>query len=1117
MSLTFILGSAGAGKSSYLHRQIIKQATENPDCTFLVIVPEQFTLQTQRDLVLASPGKGIANVDVLSFVRLAHRVFEEFGGLEKILLEDTGKSLIIKRVLRERLESLSVFAGNVRMTGFVDEMKSMLSELYQYGIKKQDLLEMKELAKEYPGLFAKLSDLYEVYDGFEQFLQDRYLAMEELSDHLAEVIDKSRLMQNCVIYFDGFTGFTPSQYGLLTKLFRCAKQTYVALTLDASLAEKKVKEHELFHLTAHTKELIGEMAIKAGIDIEPPVLLCKDKTPYRFGKSNGLAHLEKELYRYPFRSYPKEVTDISVYEMKNRKEESVFIVSKTLELVQKGMRYRDIAVVTGDIEGYGPLLQKEFLRAGIPVFLDRKKSIYQNICVEYIRAVLEFVYKDFTFDSVFRYLKCALSGWETEEVTELENYCLACGIRGKYAWSKEWTYGYRTRSRIVLQQLNEWRERLLAEMLPIKERFLKAKTAGEQTKVLYECLAEHQVEEKLLMYAEAFEKEGDLLKAKEYKQVYGQVVHLFDQLMELLEEEELAPKEYIELVETGLKEIKVGLIPQSLDQIVIGDITRTRLKDIKVLFLAGVNEGILPAVQSDGGILSVSERELLKQKNVVLAPTKKEATYTEQFYIYLAVTKPQEQLILSYSLLDAEEKAIRPSSFLYKLFGLFPKLVIQKTIQEPNIALLRNDKGKEALLAGICAYASGETVPDAFLELYRQWKQIAPKEVEQLLSIAFPKQKSGKIGKEAAQRLYGLKLYGSVTRLEQYASCAFAHFLDYGLGLEERVEHKVSMPDIGNLFHKALECFSVKMKDENITWHDLTEEKRDELAKSSLEEAKKEAPKGLFDSTKRSEYITVKVKRILDRTLKVLQTQIMEGEFEPAGYEAAFSHTDQYLKLNGKIDRYDLCQINGTWYLRVIDYKSGHQDFQLEKLYYGLQLQLSVYLNAALQEVKKDTSKEGEVLPAGMFYYHMDDPFVEKNAQVEKEIAKKLRLNGLVEQSSAVIQSMDKAFCGNNGSLKESVKSIHIPVETTRNGELSKFSKTVSQKQFQAMIDNVYKQLHQYSEEIMDGNTKASPYRLKGKTGCDYCRFQEICGSMAGKYRDLPKKSEEEIWKEWLE
>ena len=341
-------------------------------------------------------------------------------------------------------------------------------------------------------------------------------------------------------------------------------------------------------------------------------------------------------------------------------------------------------------------------------------------------------------------------------------------------------------------------------------------------------------------------------------------------------------------------------------------------------------------------------------------------------------------------------------------------------------------------------------------------------------------------------------------------------FLNYGIGLEERAEHQVSMPDIGNLFHEALEVFSYKMKEKELTWHDLTEETRNELAKESLVAAIEEAPDGLFSSSKRNEYIVVRVKRILDRTLKVLQAQINESRFEPAGYEAAFYHTDRYLNLSGKIDRYDLCELDGKWYLRVIDYKSGKQDFELEELYYGLQLQLGVYLSAALEQAKLEKNTKEEVIPAGIFYYHMDDPMVEKGEDIDEEIAKKLRLRGLVNEKPAVIQAMDKNFCCENGGLRESVKSIHIPVETDKTGAIAKRSKVAGQEKFTAMLSYIYDKLHQYSEEIMEGNTEAAPYRLKGKTGCDYCRFQEICGSKAGAYRELPAKSEEEIWKQLL-
>ena len=824
MSLTFILGASGSGKTERLYEKVLQTAKEHPERTVLVIVPEQFSLQTMKDLITRSETKSMSNIEVLSFLRLSYRVFEELGIAPGELLSDVGKSLLIKRVVGRLAGELRVFAANAKKAGFIDEMKSLISEFYQYGITPESLEQMRLLAKEEPVLYKKLSDIAVIYQGFTESIEGKYLATETVSDVLAEVIGESALMKDCDVFLDGFTGFTPSQYGLLRKLLQHGRHCYMTLTADAAALQAPEAEHGLFYLTLWTRAVVTRLAEEAGCPVETEVL-CKNGTLPRFAYNKTLGALENGLFRYPLPA--KQVKDDSalLYAKMNRKAEASFVAADIARRVRtEGLRYGKIAVVTGDIEGYGKLLQAECGKAGVPVFLDSKRRMFHNPCIALIRAVLQNTLAGFSHDSVFRYLKCGLTDYTPEEVSVLENYCLACGIRGERMWKTEWKYRYRTRQKVDLEYLNTLRERIYKELSEIGGKLADGKTAGERTRALYAFLETHGVEEKLREMEGTFSERGDLIRAAEYRQVYRNVLEILDRFMELLDTEEVSLKEYTELTETALRECKVGFVPTGTDCVVIGDMTRTRLTDIDVLYVVGVNEGVTPAPGSTGGLISEAEREFFKEKDVELAPTRKEAVYTEQFYLYAMLTKPAKRLIMTYSRLSSEGSALQPSYFVRRIGELFTDFSVQEEEKTSYVSLLQNDTGKTYLLSGLRRYAEEGTVEDtAFWELYRRFMLKEEAETKRLLRTAFFGNPTGSIQGAVAKRLYGAVLYGSVTRLEKYAACAFAHFLQYGLSLEERAEYRVAAPELGNLYHMALELFTQKVRERELSWHTLTE------------------------------------------------------------------------------------------------------------------------------------------------------------------------------------------------------------------------------------------------------------------------------------------------------
>lgn len=1126
MSLQLFLGGAGSGKSYQLYREVIEESKRNPDTNYLVIVPEQFTLQTQRDIVTMHPEHGVMNVDILSFLRFAYRIFEEVGAKEYPILEDTGKSMVLRKVVADKRKELHLFGSNVRKPGFINELKSLLSEFYQYNVQPEAFERMLQIAEKKPVLKAKLQDLFTIYEGFKGFMRDRYITAEEILVLLNEVIDSSDWLKGTVICLDGFTGFTPCQYQLLSKMLKYAKKVMVTVTIDPEEdPDGPLVEHQLFGLSKKTIHKLYKIAGDTGVEIEAPVNVMQrsgHQTPYRFLHSPALASLEQNLFRFPYKSYKDKQEDIRLHVTKDAGGEVAFVAREIKRLVrEEGYRYQDIAVVTGAIEDYGRIAKRTFALSGIPCFIDYKKDILGNPFTELLRAAITIVSEDFSYEGVFRYLRTGLTSLTKEEIDRLENYILATGVRGNKRWREAFTRGYRTREPLDLNEINQSRIRFMEEILPLYEVLKdKEKTLKDYTQALYELGVRLKIEQKLEYYRDYFNEQKLPLVAKEFEQVYKIVMELYDQMVLLLGDEQVTLKEFGEILETGLVEVKVGLIPPGVDEVVIGDTERTRLKDIKVLFFMGVNEGIIPKAIGSGGILSDMERELLINHEIELAPTKRQLAFTEQFYIYLNMTKPKDKLYVSYHKVNDEGKAINPSFLIGKLMQLFPGIKIQdeeERMEDPD-HILRDD-GLSYLAEGLRELPKGEA-SDLWKELfvYYNGEENTKGILNRLLQGAFYLNDERGLTKEAARLLYGMELKGSVTRLERYAGCAFAHFMSYGLSLEERQEYKLAIPDIGSIFHNAIDYFSKKLDTGEYTWHNIPDEIREEWAVESVSHAVEEYENSILKSSKRNEYLIKRMERITIRTLWALCNQIRQGSFEPAGYEMPFLHIpEEQLTLTGRIDRLDLFETDDTVYVRVIDYKSGNTFFDINSIYYGLQQQLSVYLSAAMDYLKK-RFPDKSVIPAGIFYYHIDDPIVSKSDSPEDEIYRSLRMNGLVNQNKEILGFMDHNLAAPGGKLRASVKSDIIPVETNKEGELNKRSVAATGKQITSMVDYVNNKLKEDSKQIMQGDTGLRPYRMGAKSACDYCEYRSACGfdirlgrDRGYEYRQLDKKPAEEI------
>lgn len=1103
MSLQFVLGNSGSGKSVYMYHQLVKEAGANPTKTYLVVVPEQFTMQTQRELVDLAPNKAIMNIDVVSFPRLAYRVFDELGRKNLTVLEETGKNLVLRKVAQQKEEELTILRPNLNRMGYISELKSLLSEMMQYNITPECLKAFVESGRGSQVFSAKLTDVITMYQGFEQYIKDSYITAEEILTVLSDVADQSKIIRDSVIVFDEFTGFTPVQMKLMQRLLVLADSVWVALTIDAREDFYRSRGvQELFHMPKKTIQALQKMCEQLNVEVREPVILS-DGAKWRFAKAPSLYFMEQNLFRPSYQRKFGEIPEIGISAVKNPREEMLLVARRICHLVrEEGYRYKDIAVVTGDMDTYGNYVEHVFAKYQIPCFLDRTREILFHPFIEFIRAALEVVSSDFSYQAVFRYLRCGFCGIREADIDRLENYVLATGIRGKSVWSRKFLRMPRNKQNTDLERMEELRGQIYGAVAPIYQVFHKKdSTVGEQLTALYHLIEELGIEAQLGEREQQYLESGMQTKAKEYGQIYRIVMDLFDKIYSLLGEDHMEIQEFVEVLDAGLDAAKVAVIPPGYDSVTIGDIERTRLNHVRALFFIGVNDGIIPKAGAQGGIISEYERQILSENDMELAPGPREQVFIQKFYLYLNLTKPSEKLYLSYACVDRDGKSLRPSYLIGTVLRMFPDMKVQ---MEEELTTVLDHVTPEAALDYLIRGERGEHWYALAKWFLKDDSEKGKEAFEQILTAEFAHYEDEPISRAIARAIYGRTLEGSVTRLERFAACAYAHFLQYGLRLRERDICGFAEMDMGNIYHEALQIYSVHLKESEYDWFTVPEEIRDDMAKEAFEQAVAEYSVPEAYEAAESRHQLERMQHILQQTVWALTKQVRKGRFVPSEFEISFSREEdleaiqfqldkeEQMKLTGRIDRLDICQEDGRLFVKVIDYKSGNTKFDLVKIYQGMQLQLVVYMNAAI-ELERKAHPQLEMVPGAIFYYHIDDPVIEMQEQsnlseeeYKQVILKALCPDGLVNRDEDVYRAMDDEF---------EEKSDVIPVQLTKKGTIhERNSKVAETMEFDLIQKFVRSRIETCGREIYQGKISVNPYTSGMESSCNYCPYQGVCG-----------------------
>ncbi len=1085
MAIQFILGASGTGKTDYIYSRMIQESMVKGHSTILFMLPEQSNMAAEQDMVSKHPMGGTMDISILSFTRLAFKVFDELNIHTNDVIDDYGKSMLLTKILKENESKLTYYKNMIGKTGFLDEVKSVLSEFYQYQITEKVLDRAIADISPDKSLYHKLNDLKLVLHAFDEEIRDSYMVAEQLLSILKEVAHESRLLKNAEIYFDGFTGFTPAQYDVIEELMKVCANLHFSFTMDAEIfGDNGYSEQGLFALGKKTVDRLCQLADKNRISVLPHIEMDKN---YRLSESPELLHLEREIFRFPIKIYNDLSEDIMLVDNKDSKQEIMYIAKTIRKLVmEQGYQYKDFAVITGDVREQADHWRRTMELLHIPYFLDYTEALAHNPLVEFVKMVMEVFRKDFSYESVFPLLKTGFFDIEQEKIYTLENYVLKYGVRG-YGWWKKAFLG-----RVEgLHEINETRKQFLNCIELLLDSFQKQQ---EKAKVylnaLYNFMSTNALAEKLYKRSCVLEELGNIRESKAYMYAYDKLINVLDKTMDILGEVEIKRDDFIDILITGISDVKLGVIPSTLDQVVIGDMERTRLHHVKIVFVAGANEGILPKNVSGKGILPDKDRRLLKDMQIILAPDSKEEIIIQQFYLYLQMAQASQRLIISYRESDEKGAQLRPSYFINRIQHIFINLQVKKA---------------EVFFEDFLPFTKGELIDEFSDQLalenmedssvYSIMKMQNGMETDKILTGYFYNNETGVLNRAIAKKLYGEHMVHSVSRLETYVGCAYKFFLQYGLKLAKREEYVVESSNIGTILHAVMEEFFKKVKEGQFQIVSVKKEELDNVAKELTIKAAKEENETIFDSSFRNRHQLEVMIRIAKRSIYNLVRHLQQGKMKPEYFEEYFSPESKLsyidmalsdgtrMELKGIVDRVDIKETEDAVYVKVIDYKSGAKDIDYVKMYEGKQLQLTVYMSVMLELLQRKYPDK-KIIPTGMYYYHIYDPIIEEIEEqaIENQRVKESRLSGLVNYDDESLDIMD----GKTGLV--------TPVNYKADGSLgARNSALVSTQDLLQISEFVRGKMIDIGEEMIRGNISMNPEKGEHNSACNYCDYKHIC------------------------
>lgn len=1113
-------GRAGSGKTTEILREIAALCREGTGRQIL-LVPELNSHQMERRLAAATGNHGARTAEVLTFSRLADRVFSEVGGLAQQMLTPAGQLLTLQEAARRVQGGLSAWNGLADKPELLKEALRLVDECKTCAVAPEALFAASEECED-AALAAKLGDLAQLLTAYERLCGESLPDPRDRLTHLRDRLADSHVLDGAAVYLDGFLGFTPQEHAVIDAMLAAGVPLAAAVTCDTAYPE-------IFVTGCKTVKTLTRMAKRHNRTAEQI-----DLGASKIARPAGLAALEAESLLPVRTPHEGACEGVRLYAAASPFDECEHAAAYIRRKVRdEGARYRDFVVCARDIEPYTALLAMAMARYDVPVFLAEKPDLLSRPPMALVTGALDAAQSYFKYEDLFGCLKTGLTSLTRDEVDRLENYVLTWNIRGG-AWERDWTehpdgYGlpFDDRSRAELAGLNELRARAIAPFSALREALKGENPASGCVHALYGFLLAVDTPGRMSARAAAHEAAGRLQLADEYRQLWEILVSAMEQFAWVCGDTTLTAERFAQLFRLVLGEYDVGTIPVSLDRVTCGNIERACLENAKYVILLGVNDGLVPKAPSSTSLLSDMDRDKLDALGVELKASGAERLLMEQETLYRALACPTDELLLSWHLTDASGGETRPSYFIGTVQDLLPGVPFSAHQTETVRDRLQAERPAVELA---CAYLSGDRTAAvrAAYDYYR--------DDERVHNAAAQRRGRGPlVSPHTIDGLYGKSLNLTASRVDTFYSCRFAFFMQYGLKAKPRKAARFDALETGTFIHYVLEhaLDALNRQEGGAAAADDALVKR--VCRAAVRQYVQEELGGLETKTARFRYLFRRLVRTVEQILDNVLEELRVSDFAPIDYEVDFSRGGDLppvecaedglsVSLSGKVDRVDGYIKNGRLYLRVMDYKSGKKSFSLSDIWYGLNMQLIIYLYALQQEGleryrQRLEAELNEIVPAGVLYVPVRDELPDAPRDVDEDALramrdKALRRSGLLSDDMELLEAMEHGLEGDGRFIPVTIKTQKGEDEPT----LAAKSAVADLAKFGRLARYTHEKLLEMGRELRAGSVIADPCK-KDKTSsyCDWCEFRAACrfDETAGdKARWLRHLSDEDFWQQ---
>ena len=1126
----------------------------------LLLVPDQFSLQAERDAFFYLDKTGLMDLAVVDFSALGHKILKEAGSPVPPLIDKYGRHMLLTRILEESDDALKIYKGVRGKNSFVERVNMLISEMKRSEVSVDMLREVSESLEDSSFLKYKLKDIVTLFSLYEEAIAGKYLDSEDYITFYGDKMLDSSLVAASDVWVYGFDTFTPKNMLVLERILKTARSLNIVMTWEDAAKtppERSAKvdagdpsqsgdaawpgdagflaaddREDLFSLTGFVIRNLVEMAEDLNEEVT-----CQAITGS--GRDNLWSKTMREISVSQEDSLQEKDPRITAVCTSNIYAEADRAAAYILQLVREhGYRFGDIVVVCNDTGLRSGVIRRTFVRWGIPVFIDQKRKVIQHPVVGFLLSLLEIIGNGYRDSAVMQLIKSGFLGLVEEEQDALENYVQQFKIRGTL-WKKPFSRMGDNYTAEDLNRFNELREQVVSVIETARDRIGKYNTAGEKIRGLYGFLADDfMMEDRIEAMAKAQQEAGFLDGAAETGQSWNVICRIFDQIVETVGEERLSGRALRQIVEAGLAEMEIGIVPVNPDSVLVGTMQRTRVGRVKALLVLGANEGLLPLQKTDEGLLSEREKAVLEEMDLEFSRTEDMVKQEERLAIYRTLSQPEERLYVSCSRIDETGGELRPSAVFRELENF-----LQSRAESDDSVVLGDLEDGEVTEIAVSPKGAISYLTDAFREyledgkLDEDWLYAGlwygshePEEMERIRrGMEFDNEQNA-LGGQLADALYRgdrRAIEASASRLEKYSGCPFAHFISYGLRPEDLRVFEMGPREIGDIYHECimklsqrltagedsfqgLDAVPVAITDPDSRWMKITQEECREEIRRILQEETGTYREGLLSSGRNESYRTERIVDICSRVAWAMIGQVRRGRIREMYFEQPFARGAQLppirvtageheVLIKGKIDRMDVLEMpeheDGLeTAVRIVDYKTGGDSVDVEHFRSGYKLQLMLYLKAATQKQ--------EVKPAGVFLFKIREidadadarTVVPGEAAAEERMEDAYKLEGIVLDDMDLIDAMDTEI----GGASKVLPIKYVKKNGTYSGSSGGY--LFSREEFEELSAQVDRQVDRICREICDGKIDIRPKKEKKKdmegnykTSCKYCSYKSIC------------------------